>query len=60
MPKYWVDEPFDMGGRATIKKGTKTVSVNDVVKELNELKEWQEKAFEAHPNIDVDIENLKI
>tara|TARA_R110001606_G_scaffold289137_1_gene437155 strand:+ start:2705 stop:2887 length:183 start_codon:yes stop_codon:yes gene_type:complete len=59
MGKYWVDEPLSMGGRSTIRKGVKAVSMNDIVKELNELAEWQEKAFEAHPNIDVDIENLE-
>ena len=28
------------------------------IDELVELKKWQEKAFDVHPNIDLDIENL--
>ena len=59
MDKYWVDGPFELD-MAVIKNGVKIVSLEDAVKELNSLKEWQEKAFEAHPNIDIDIENLKI
>ena len=58
MGKYYVNEPFDMGGRPTVEKDGKTVNIRDVVDEINALIEWQEKAFEAHPNIDIDIENL--
>jgi hypothetical protein len=28
------------------------------IDELTSLKAWQLKAFEAHPNIDIDIEHL--
>lgn len=30
----------------------------ELERELNALKAWQTKAFEAHPNLDLDIENL--
>ena len=29
------------------------------IDELIELREFREKAFDAHPNIDLDIENLQ-
>lgn len=29
------------------------------IDELMALREWQNKAFEAHPNLDLDIENLE-
>tara|TARA_R110002073_G_scaffold133936_4_gene281479 strand:- start:23563 stop:23847 length:285 start_codon:yes stop_codon:yes gene_type:complete len=32
-------------------------SLSDI-KRIIELMEWQESAFEAHPNIDIDMENL--
>ena len=28
------------------------------IDELPELREWRDKAFQAHPNIDLDIEHL--
>lgn len=28
------------------------------IDELRELRTWQDKAFEAHPNLDLDIEAL--
>lgn len=27
------------------------------IEELIELREWRDKAFEVHPNLDLDIEN---
>jgi len=29
------------------------------IDELIELREWRDKAFDAHPNIDIDIEHLE-
>ena len=32
--------------------------VREQAKKIKKLEEWQEKAFEAHSNIDIDIEHL--
>lgn len=39
--------------------GTDIMKAWLAIDELVELREWREKAFEAHPNIDRDIDMLK-
>ena len=34
------------------------VSYEALLQQVKDLKEWQAKAFDAHPNIDIDIERL--
>ena len=32
--------------------------LDEKTEEINRLKQWQQNAFDAHPNIDLDIENF--
>lgn len=34
------------------------LAIDDLIDELIELREWRDKAFQAHPNIDIDIEYI--
>ena len=38
--------------------GTDIMKAWIAVDELIELRQWQDRAFQAHPNIDVDIEHV--
>lgn len=33
------------------------MAIDGLIDELIELREWRDKAFQAHPNIDIDIEH---
>ena len=39
--------------------GTDLMKAWLAIDELVELREWRDKAFEAHPNLDMDIERLE-
>ena len=34
------------------------LAIDELIDELIELREWRDKAFQAHPNIDIDIEHI--
>jgi hypothetical protein len=38
--------------------GTDIMAAWLAIDELIQLREWRDKAFEAHPNLDLDVENL--
>ena len=44
--KYYVNEPFSMGGRSTICKGTKVISLHNAAMKLNQLEDALQKVLD--------------
>jgi hypothetical protein len=40
-------------------RASRDEEIAELRKQLAELLDWQQKAFAAHPNIDIDIDRLK-